>query len=529
MWEKRAFLAYFVALCTAQREAMADLRARQALPSVSGRNQLVDTPVPEFEVLAPREPQITPAASNSTLDVFTTVLYPSVPTAAPTANVVPIVVTYTGTLVPSEVPGGFQWTTTPTSEPGTSAPTSSQNIPNVVNTPTEIEILPAVVVIPSSMTMSTSISTSTPMSIPTSTMISHSFSIANPLNMITSTRSSTSSTTSSISSTPSSSYSSTTSSSSITSVSTTASNTLSAVPTGMGLSKTHDAQETHKLSSGSIAGVVIGAVGGAAIFIALALFLWSRNRRSKQPASPGIYPEEAYLYDPPMTPPRGPTQGVNGGDIGRALSPEGPGAERDSIMTMAAGGIGAAAAAAGGGGDGYEARPPQQWNGYSPVLSQDMTEWNSTTPIAGPSFTHAGPSTGDPFADPRYDFGSAAAAGAGASAAASSNSHWPLNPNADSGLGTPPGSPPRRPSSALNTPPRTASGQPSTRPSTARPSTSLSRGTPSTVAGPSISGVGSQRYYRRVNTPVSPPLDHTAEVVPSPHMRELRRAWGMDS
>lgn len=169
---------------------------------------------------------------------------------------------------------------------------------------------------------------------------------------------------------------------------------------------------------------------------------------------------------------------------------------------MAAGGI-AVAGAAGRGSTGSEARPPQQWNGYSPVESRDMAERDFVS-IAGPSNSRAGPSASnnDPFTDSRYEFG------AGAAGAAAAGSGWPLNPQADSGLGTPPG---------------TASGRPST-------GRSQGTGTPPTVAGPSISGVGSSRYERTLSTsnPGSPPRNTTGEIIPSPHMRELRKAWGMD-
>jgi hypothetical protein len=218
-----------------------------------------------------------------------------------------------------------------------------------------------------------------------------------------------------------------------------------------------------------------------------------------------------------MTPPPLPGPGGNGGDIGRALSPERPGAERESLMAgaaVAAGGIGAVGAAERGRAV-SEPRPPQQWNGYSPVESREMAE--RFYPVAGPSSAAARPSTSanDPFTDPRYEVGPVGAAAAG--------SRWPLNPHADSGLGSPPG---------------TASGRPSTRPSTGRPSTgrpstarSQGTGTPPT-AGPSISGVGSSRYERTLSSsgPGSPGRSRsgTGEVVPSPHMKELRKAWGMD-
>jgi hypothetical protein len=203
---------------------------------------------------------------------------------------------------------------------------------------------------------------------------------------------------------------------------------------------------------------------------------------------------------PPPVPRGGP--GGNGGDFGRALSPERPGAERENLLggaALAVGGVGAAAAVGRGRAE-SEARPPQQWNGYSPVESRDVRE--QFGPIAGPSSSSA-----DPFSDPRYELGAAAA-----------GTRWPLNPNADSGLKTPPGSPAGRPST----------GRPSTgQPSAGRPSTARSQGT-GTPPGPSISGVGSSRYERTLSSsgPGSP--GGGVQVVPSPQMRELRKAWGMD-
>ncbi|QDS67875.1 hypothetical protein FKW77_007967 [Venturia effusa] len=501
---------------------MADLIGRRNPSSLNGRDLSVDMPLQPVHAVIPREPQITPAMADGAANVFTTVLYPSVPTEAPTANVVPIFITYTGTLVPTEVPGGFQWSS-PASVPATIAPTTPQNTPTVVNWPTASRIMPAIVhtsmamptnMLPSSMSMPSSWPTSLP--IPTSFWTSWSSSMTSSSSLTSS------STSSSTVSTPSStSSSSTTMNSSTLSTSTTASNTLPADPTGTGLSNMDEAQETHRLSTGSIAGVVIGVVGAVILFVALAIFLWSRIRGSKRPESPGVYPEEAYLYDPPITPPRGPGSGGNDGDIGRALSPARPGEEREGLITgatVAAGGIGAAAARRGR--SGSEARSSQQRQRYSPIESQEMAERNFTVPLAGSSHTQPGPSTNqDPFADPRYEVGPGTA-GAAAAAAASSSSDWPLDPDADAGLGSPP---------------RTASTRPPTRQptrlSTGRPSTSRSRAaTPSTIAGPSISGVGSPKYDRRLSggNPGLPPSNTIREVIPSPHLRELRRAWGVD-
>lgn len=207
-----------------------------------------------------------------------------------------------------------------------------------------------------------------------------------------------------------------------------------------------------------------------------------RRRQTKVPDSPGIYPQEAYLYDPPITPPPASRAGPPNGNMGmqRSATPELPGGENDGLLLntavggVSAAGAGAAAAAARDrDGPGPITRPPARWNGYSPVDNTDIVEVGDN----GNPFNDPPPPVlrGNPFADQGEGYRQAIGRGG--------DDRWPLNPSADSGLGTPPG---------------TASG------AAARPS--------DVGEGPSIQGVGSQQYERHL----------------SPQMREVRRAWGWD-
>ncbi|KAF2403862.1 hypothetical protein EJ06DRAFT_527459 [Trichodelitschia bisporula] len=108
---------------------------------------------------------------------------------------------------------------------------------------------------------------------------------------------STSSTTSSASSSTSS---STTSSSTSTSASSSSSS--SSTPTGVPL-PAQTSQPSHAIPGHVIAGVVIGIVSAAILTVAAAIYFLRRRRPQPRPSSPGVYPQEAFLYDPPVTPP----------------------------------------------------------------------------------------------------------------------------------------------------------------------------------------------------------------------------------
>ena len=103
---------------------------------------------------------------------------------------------------------------------------------------------------------------------------------------------------------------------------------------------------------------------------------------------------------------------------------------------------------------------PSRWRGYSPVESTDIAEEGRRNPFA------------DPAEEYRDDVGQLPA----------SENRWPLNPRAESGLGSPPGSS----SGPSSYPPVPGSSSPSTH----------------------VGGVGAGAG--------------------SAHMREVRRAWGWD-
>jgi len=92
-----------------------------------------------------------------------------------------------------------------------------------------------------------------------------------------------------------------------TSLSSSSSHSSSTTGTAMSSSSTSPAgtfTRTTRLSGGAIAGIVVGAA--VALAALAALLLWLLRRRTHQPLaqSPRVYPEEAYLYDPPMSQPR---------------------------------------------------------------------------------------------------------------------------------------------------------------------------------------------------------------------------------
>lgn len=235
------------------------------------------------------------------------------------------------------------------------------------------------------------------------------------------------------------------------------------------------------LSGGAIGGIVGGVVGGIALLAVLMIFLLNRRKKEKVPDSPGIYPQEAYLYDPPVTPP-GATAlgGPQNFDIPRSGTPEMTSNENSGLLAGegAAGALAVGAAARNRrGNETPEQRPG--FSGYAPVDDGD----------SHPS---------DPFNDPSNEYRrSVGAAGA-----------WPQNPSAPSGLGTPPGS------SAG------PSGTQTPRSYRDIPPISL---TPDVA--PQIAGVGSQKYERRIS---GGPTGNLAPGSYNPAMQQARRAWGMD-
>jgi len=108
-------------------------------------------------------------------------------------------------------------------------------------------------------------------------------------------------TVSTVSCTPSSSTVSSTSSSSTTASSTAASSTSASGSTNMPTSDTAGAQHVSSLSGGAIAGVVVGAVAGAALLGVLVFLLLRKKRRSStgEPVAPAqeIYGKESQLYE----------------------------------------------------------------------------------------------------------------------------------------------------------------------------------------------------------------------------------------
>ncbi|KAF1981457.1 hypothetical protein K402DRAFT_236057 [Aulographum hederae CBS 113979] len=111
------------------------------------------------------------------------------------------------------------------------------------------------------------------------------------------------------------------------------------------------------LSGGSIAGITIGAVSAAALAFTALMYLL--RRRAAGGRREQVFPEEAYLYDPEMTPPgggsslRSPDMSALGGSAGSPVTP----VRMDSPAGAAGAGMGAHE------GDTLLARPPSALGG----------------------------------------------------------------------------------------------------------------------------------------------------------------------
>ncbi|KAF4546466.1 Endo-beta-glucanase eng1 [Lasiodiplodia theobromae] len=135
-----------------------------------------------------------------------------------------------------------------------------------------------------------SISSSSPTTSPTSSRTSSTLSTST---RSSSTSSKTSSKSSSTSSSTSSTASSTSSSSSSSSASASASSSSTAAPT-------RDDDNGNGLSTNQIAAIASSISAAAVIFIMAGFFLFRRHKSQTARASQQVYPELAYLYDPPV-------------------------------------------------------------------------------------------------------------------------------------------------------------------------------------------------------------------------------------
>jgi hypothetical protein len=516
MWEKTAFLLYFASLCLAQRAAIADLQGEFSVALLHGTQINIPTEHQPFNsprlgesiatatdvriVATPSSPPIAflnkqirqangagestrvvinglpsnvagPVASLvQTQDtavsqtfavvyaagasplpsgVFTSVLFPDVPTAAPTGVIVPTIYTYTGSFDPSLVPSGYSFVTPPMTETKpTNMPTSKLSMSHLM----------------SSMS-------SMPSMRPSSTLVSSTTSKSSTTSSKTSSTSTTSLTTSSVSSTFSASKSSSTSSS---------------ATNGQANRPTDPPQRTGKLSDRAVAGIVAGLLCGLILLAALIFALFQRKRSRRTPDSPGIYPQEAYLYDPPITPPPG-VSGPGGSsgrssDIPRGASPEMTGAESVGLLGAAAVGAGTTGSASNSPrrsrgialADPGPTAGPSRWNGYSPVDSTDIVDGHRS----------------DPFSDSQYSYHDDAEA-------PGPHDSWPLNRELGSTL------------------------DPSAGPSGASAANS------GTVAGPSGTSPGPSALPRLGTGPTHVGGVGTGAGA-SPHMQEVRRAWGWE-
>jgi outer membrane biosynthesis protein TonB len=526
MWEKAVFLIFFADLCLAQRGALLDLHGKRRVflrtrnrPDVTPARR-PDTPlaaiggldraassltsieqVENFN-LAPSHTSHTsekdPNETHKILElrdpqdanVYTTVLFPSVPTEAPTGVIVPIFVTYTGIFdAAAAVPSGYNYD--PPSNLGQTAaesPTPQQPTAQTEQPTQKPTALP---------TQQTDKTTNQPTAPPSQrpsdkpdkpqpTQSGRPNTLSDRPSQSHLQSHAPSSTPNHSSSHPVSSQrpaSSAPISSSRTSSSSTA--------TGTGLDPNNNGaiqgpnQDPH-LSKGAVAGIAGGVVGFTAALAGLFLLMLSRRKKEKVPDSPGIYPQEAYLYDPPITPPG---EGPGGAlmathNIGRSATPEMVATENDGLLPEAAAGAVAAGAAAQNrrGTMSGQNSPRPGFNGYAPVDTREVTE------LGG----------GNPFESRANEYRN--------SDTSSNRASWPLNPTAPNNLGI---------ANASST--SLAAGVES------RSQTPGSMYRNNESSGPAIAGVGSQRYERRISTHGSGNLLPSGGE--SDAMREARRAW----
>jgi hypothetical protein len=216
--------------------------------------------------------------------------------------------------------------------------------------------------------------------------------------------------------------------------------------------------------------------------VLLFLFLMRPSKRKSMRISSPVYPEEAYLYDPPMSsvggaggiPLQDDTRSIKAQSFGRPLTRPGTpnGGETQGLLAGAAAGgaLGAGAAARSrrgtmSGANSPNLKPVMGGNGYAPVDTRDITDLSHSNPFRDEDTAYRGSTDAGP----------------------SGGAAWPMNPQAPSGLGTPPQS----------------------------------------SAGPSNSAVPAHLdpVESRSQTPGSM---YRNEAGYNPAMREARRAWGMD-
>jgi hypothetical protein len=161
------------------------------------------------------------------------------------------------------------------------------------------------------------------------------------------------------------------------------------------------------------------------------LFLMRPSKRKSMRGPSPVYPEEAYLYDPPMSGGNGTEmalrdarpESIRAQSFGRDMSrPATPNTETQGLLAGAAAGGAVAAGAAArerrgtmSGANSPALRPVRGGNGYAAVDDRDITEMGAGTLYHDQHTGYRGSTDGGP-------------------------SVWPMNPTAPSGLGTPPAS-----------------------------------------------------------------------------------------
>ncbi|KAF2099490.1 hypothetical protein NA57DRAFT_55456 [Rhizodiscina lignyota] len=332
MWEKRSFLLFFTSLCLSQRVASQNLHDARSYAAASALTPSITTtssPTPQtldpviiedtdavaeemhiqdllaLAAIVERAAQTAPLPSDPSLSIFSAQQSVALEALSSAESEFSSVASFLQTFTPA-APSVFASGDTsvtvsvPSATPSSASQTSAQSTSATASTQRSSSATTA-----SSTSQRSSSSQSTPTSSRSQTTLSTSSRSSSTDSSTTRTSSSHSSTSFSSTSSKSTSSTTSTSSSSSTSHSPTPSTSEATNRPTNGTAPVPPSSSSNNLSGGQIAGISVGSIGAAAIGIAgIAFYLRRRSQRAARHRELNqVYPEEAYLYDPPITPP----------------------------------------------------------------------------------------------------------------------------------------------------------------------------------------------------------------------------------